>query len=246
MNETILAVDDQTEVLRQIDMMLRFEGFQVRRANDGIEALEILNSEPVDLILADVAMPRMNGYQLYERVRQHPDWTTIPFLFLTARGMDSDIRFGKELGVDDYLVKPITNEDLLASIRGKLRRARQVALHTGVLPEGSGDDNLSYEHLKLSPRSHQAWIDDTVLQLSAREFKLLQTLMSDPATVHEPQDLIEATHGYKLAPDEASDLLRPLVRTLRRKLATADGESLDYIVTVRGVGYRLRLPGEIG
>jgi DNA-binding response OmpR family regulator len=123
---SILLVDDQPEILENLSMAVEAAGYQVLTANDGYEALTILQDQPVSLILADIAMPKMNGYQLYERVRENPQWVMIPFLFLTARALDSDIRYGKELGVDDYLTKPIDVEDLLAAVQGKLRRVEQL------------------------------------------------------------------------------------------------------------------------
>jgi CheY-like chemotaxis protein len=107
-NPAILVVDDEPDLLDNIGMALEYEEFNILAARNGVEALVTLESQPVDLILADVAMPDMNGYQLYERVRQNPNWGAIPFIFLTARKMNSDIRYGKELGVDDYLTKPIS------------------------------------------------------------------------------------------------------------------------------------------
>ena len=119
---SILVVDDQLDILDNIGLALEAEGYRVLTATDGVEALDVLQSQPVDLILADIAMPRMNGYQLCERVWKNPQWVAIPFVFLTARALDSDIRYGKALGVDDYLTKPIQPEDLLAAVRGRLRR----------------------------------------------------------------------------------------------------------------------------
>ena len=126
-NATILVVDDHVAVLESMAVTLEAEGYQVLTAVDGVEALSILESQPADLILADIAMPRMNGYQLLERVRANPAWVAMPFLFLTARAMDSDVRYGKELGVDDYLTKPIEPEDVIAAVHGKLLRGRQLS-----------------------------------------------------------------------------------------------------------------------
>ncbi|RPJ56340.1 MAG: response regulator, partial [Dehalococcoidia bacterium] len=111
---SILVIDDEPDLLTNITLTLEAENYQVFTAGNGLEALDALQTQPVNLILADIAMPDMNGYQLYERVRARPEWVTIPFVFLTARAMDSDIRYGKELGVDDYLTKPIRAADLLA------------------------------------------------------------------------------------------------------------------------------------
>src|SRR4051812_43325670 len=124
---TILVADDQPDLRAMISLTLESAGFQVLASGDGLEALATLQAQAVDLILADIAMPRMNGYQLYQRVCETPRWLAIPFIFLTARSLDSDIRYGKELGVDDYLIKPIEPEDLLAAVQGRLRRAAQLA-----------------------------------------------------------------------------------------------------------------------
>ena len=129
-NISILVVDDEPNFLDNIRLALEAEGYRVLSAGNGVEALAVLHSQPVNLILSDIAMPDMNGYQLYERVRERPQWLTIPFVFLTARKLDSDIRYGKELGVDGYLTKPIRAADLLAVVRGKLRRAQQLVQST--------------------------------------------------------------------------------------------------------------------
>jgi DNA-binding response OmpR family regulator len=195
----------------------------------------------VDLILADIAMPRMNGYQLYERVRENPEWVTIPFVLLTARAMDSDIRYGKELGVDDYLTKPIQPEDLLASVQGKLRRAEQLTqIRTQPAPPVSASQVVVVGQLRVDPGQHRAWMKGEELKLSAREFAVLEYLARRPNQVVSPQQLVKVTHQLDTDPGDAGNLLRPLVRSLRRKLGHPVGES-GCIENVRGVGYRLVL-----
>src|SRR6185503_9608724 len=137
---------DQPDLVKNMALTLEVEGYRVLGAGDGLEALNVLQAQPVDLIVADIAMPRMNGYQLYERVRENTQWVTIPFIFLTARSLDSDIRYGKELGADDYLIKPIEPEDLLAVVRGKLRRAQQLS-HPA--PSGGGHGHLDVGRLQI-------------------------------------------------------------------------------------------------
>ena len=110
MTAVILVVEDQPAMQRNIQIGLTMSGYEVVVAADGIEALDLLAGQPVDLILADIAMPRMNGYQLYEKVRQDPRWVRIPFVFISARGLDSDVRYGKALGADDYLVSPSSSK----------------------------------------------------------------------------------------------------------------------------------------
>jgi DNA-binding NarL/FixJ family response regulator len=122
----ILVVDDEKNIRDSIGDILTLQGFEAITAKDGLEALSVLKRRKPDLIVADIMMPRMNGYQLFQRIRDFDAWDYIPFLFLSAKGEDVDIRFGKEMGADDYLRKPIDAEDLLAAIRGKLRRYEQL------------------------------------------------------------------------------------------------------------------------
>jgi DNA-binding response OmpR family regulator len=240
---TILVVDDQPEILDNLELLLEAEGFQVLTARDGIEALALLQSQAVDLILADIAMPRMNGYQLHERVRENPKWIAVPFLFLTARALDSDIRYGRELGVDAYLTKPIQPEDLLATVQGRLRRAQQLAqvAHQPV-PQVVPLDPLQLGRLRIDPAQHRVWMDQRPVQLSAREFVLLEYLARRANRVVSPQELILVTHQLETDRVEAGALLRPLIRSLRRKLGYSVGE-MGCIENVRGVGYRLMVPG---
>jgi len=127
--KTILVVDDDLSMLDNLADILELNGFRVLKALDGLQALETLQEQIPDLILADVMMPEMNGYQLYQRVRRIPEFIQIPFIFLTAKGEIEDVRFGKELGADDYLLKPIQAEDLMAVILGKIMRYDELKKH---------------------------------------------------------------------------------------------------------------------
>ena len=243
---SILVVDDQPEILENLALVLELEGYEVLTAKDGVEALAVLESRLVDLILADIAMPRMNGYQLYERVRQNPRCVAVPFMFLTARAMDSDIRFGKELGVDDYLTKPIQPEDLLAAVHGRLRRAQQLAqLSPQLAPAAvSGLAVLNLGRLRIDPGQHRVWMAGDEVKLSAREFVLLTYLAQRVDRAVPVQELIWVTHELNTDRVEAGSLLRPLIRTLRRKLGYPVG-TMGCIENVRGIGYRLTTPEEM-
>jgi DNA-binding response OmpR family regulator len=244
---SILLVDDQPDILANLSMALQASGYHVFSAGDGYEALAILQTRPVNLILADIAMPRMNGYQLYEQVRSTPPWFMIPFLFLTARALDSDIRYGKGLGVDDYLTKPIEVEDLLAAVQGKLRRTQQLvsgnlvaASATSPVPP-SKDPILIVGRLKINIEQYQGWLDDRLIVFSAREFALLVHLAQHIEQVILAQELVLITHQLSTDHIEAGTLLRPLIGSLRRKLNYNVGER-SCIENVRSVGYRLLMP----
>ncbi|NTV65130.1 MAG: response regulator transcription factor [Oscillochloris sp.] len=260
---TILIVDDQPELLMGLQMALEAAGYAVITAQDGHIALDRLQNEPIDLILADIAMPELNGYQLFERVRTDPRMLRIPFVFLTARAMASDIRYGKTLGVDDYLTKPIKPEDLLAVIEGRLRRARELneaslplapaesvgsasmAVRTPQAPVTStgirdypASDLIEVGNLRISPSQHRVWLKETEITLSAREFRVLEYLARRPGQVVPPHEIVQMSHSLTTDDTEASSLLRPIVRLLRRRLGYATGE-MGCIENVRGVGYRL-------
>jgi DNA-binding response OmpR family regulator len=246
---SILVVDDQPDLLEGLALTLEAAGYRVRCADNGLSALALLQEHPADLIIADIAMPELNGYQLYEQVRRNKAWISIPFLFLTARSLDSDVRYGKAMGVDDYLIKPIKPEDLLASVAGRLRRAMDLARArppstnqpaSAGSPEPDGDV-LQLGRLRISTSQHRVWMDHREIVLSPREFKLLDQLGRQASQVVEPHKLIKASHGLHTDSIEAGQLLRPLIRSLRRKLGFAIGD-MGCIENVRGVGYRLNPP----
>jgi putative two-component system response regulator len=124
--ETLLIVEDNPVLREGLHEMLELEGFNVMTASNGREALEKMASLSPDLILSDIAMPEMDGYAFFRAVRNNPEWISIPFLFLTARGEKHDILAGKDLGADDYLVKPLTREELLTAVRARLGRSQQL------------------------------------------------------------------------------------------------------------------------
>lgn len=240
----ILIVDDDPQLRQGIEVVLESAGYATAAVADGQEALKYLNLQPVSLIVSDIAMPQMNGYQLLERVRRNPAWEKVPFIFLTARGMDSDVRYGKELGVDDYLVKPFESQDLIASVRGKLRWARQEVAEDGRI--GTRSDPAESElggvyrlgRLKIAAAEHRAWIGDEQIKLSPRELRLLEHLARNAGRVVSAQELVMSSHDLKTDNVEAGNLVRPLIRSLRRKLGYSVGE-MGCIENVRGAGYRL-------
>lgn len=123
----ILIVDDNEETRMLVSMILHKDGLRCSLAENGQKALEILHSGTIpDLILSDIMMPEMNGYELFEHIQDNPDWRRIPFIFFSLKDSMEDIRKGRQLGVDDYLTKPIMPDALLAAVRGKLKRFRQL------------------------------------------------------------------------------------------------------------------------
>ena len=234
---SILIVDDEPALTNQLSTILELEGYDVLTAADGRDALPIISDSSVDLIISDVSMPGMNGYQFLTTLRQDPAQVGIPVIFLSARGMDSDIRFGKELGVDDYLVKPITADDLLAAVRGRLLRASQMAAYAGSTQPAAGQA-VQVGPLKIDHERHQVEVGKTELTLSPREFRLLSMLATRPEHPFSPEDLVRCTHEFDTDAFEAGNLIRPLIRSLRIKVEEPSQGRLQ-IENVRGVGYRL-------
>jgi DNA-binding response OmpR family regulator len=235
MTASILIVDDEPDLLDSLCLTLTSAGYHVLTAASGVAALTILHSKAVNLILADIAMPELNGYQLLEKVRQNPAWLTIPFVFLTARKMDSDIRYGKSLGVDDYLTKPVHSADLLAVIEGKLRRQQQLAQVSPAPPLSDNDEVLNLGGLRVDSGQHRVWVNDREVYLSAREFALLEYLARQRGKVVSVEELVQATHHLKTDHADAGSLVRSLVHAVRRKTD-------NCVENVRGVGYRIAPP----
>ena len=240
----ILVVDDEPDLLDSLEMTLLADGHQVLKANHGEEALSLLQNHQVDLVLADIAMPHMNGYQLYERVRENPAWVTIPFVFLSARAMDTDIRYGKELGVDDYLIKPIRSAELTAVLRGKLKRSQQ--LRRSIMKQADQVTLKAGLHqvgaLRIDIDRHQVILGEEEIKLSAKEFSMLVYLANQVGKIVSHQELIQITHDLETDPIEAGTLLRPLISSVRHKLRSASPQAKghhDYIENVRSLGYRL-------
>ena len=243
MDKTILIVDDDPELLRAIQLTLEAADYQVLAADSAAQALRLLEHQTVHLILADVAMPNMNGYQLFGAVSEHPVWCFIPFIMLSARNLDSDIQYGKELGVDDYLIKPIRSAELLATVRGKLKRAeRWVGSQVmGVPATSAGKGDLCFGNLRIHLDQHRVWVDEQVVQFTPSEFKLLVRLAEQPGQVVTHEALIQATHSIDTNAQDASRLLRPLIGSLRRKLGYAAGD-MGCIQSIRSVGYQFIPP----
>ena len=238
----ILVVDDEPDLRHGVQIALVEAGFEAVTAKNGREALKILQTRPIDLILTDVAMPDMNGYQLLERVYDNPEWGAIPFIFFSGRDLDSDIRYGKELGADDYLTKPVDGADLLATVRGKLRRAKRLGLRPLAATSPPQMANIAtFGPIQIEYGQHRVWVDGKLVELTIREFTALELMTQKANAVLSPQEIIQATHGLETDYVEASNLLRPIIRSLRRKLGYQTGD-LGCIESVRGVGYRFVPP----
>ncbi|GBD30329.1 Alkaline phosphatase synthesis transcriptional regulatory protein PhoP [bacterium HR32] len=217
----ILVVDDERPLVESIRFALEREGYQVVEAQDGVAALELARSQRFDLVILDVMLPGMSGFELCRVLRQESD---VPILLLTARTDESDRVVGLDLGADDYVTKPFSMRELMARVRAALRR-RGMQQAT---PLSVGD-------VVLDPARHEVRCGDRVLPLAPKEYDLLEVLLRHAGRVLSRGQLLEQVWGYDYAGDERTVDVH--VSWLRRKLREA-GSSVR-IEAVRGVGYRL-------
>jgi two-component system, OmpR family, response regulator MprA len=220
----VLVVDDEPAVRRALERALRLESYDVELAADGEEALDRLVTSPVDAVVLDVLMPRLDGIEVVRRMRQGGDRT--PVLMLTARDAIDDRVAGLDVGADDYLVKPFALRELQARLRALIRR-------TG---DGTDGEVLRYADLVLDPIAHEVHRGERLIELSKTEFSLLQLFMQHPRQVLTRSTIFEHVWGYDFGP--TSNALGVYMGYLRRK--TEAGGEPRLLHTVRGVGYVLR------
>jgi two-component system, OmpR family, response regulator MprA len=219
----VLVVDDEPQLRRALERALKLEGYEVELAADGDEALRSVGGGPLDAIVLDVLMPKVDGLEVCRELRARGDET--PILMLTARDAVQDRVDGLDAGADDYVVKPFALEELLARLRALLRRTN-----------GGGAEALSYADLSLDPATREVCRGERLVELTKTEFALLEHLMRHPRLVLTRSQLFEAVWGYDFGP--RSNSLEVYIGYLRRK--TEEGGEPRLIQTVRGVGYSLR------
>ena len=223
---TILLVDDEESVQKLLTYPLERDGYRVVQARDGDEALARFDAEKVDLVVLDVLLPKLDGLEVCKRLRAR---STVPIVMLTARDDEFDKVVGLELGADDYITKPFSIREFRSRIRALLRRA-STPRH-----EPAEEEVIEIDGLRIDPVRRSVEVGGTSVQLTYVEFELLRTLAQRPGRVLSRQALLEALWG-------GSDYREPRtidvhVRHLREKLER-DPREPQFILTVRGVGYR--------
>ena len=224
----IVVVDDEQAVRDSLRRSLSFNGYDIAIAEDGEQALDVIEKEQPDLVILDVMMPKMDGLEVCRHLRSHGD--DRPFLVLTARDGVSDRVAGLDAGADDYLPKPFALEELLARVRSLLRRAAAEASGP------SSQAEITFEDLKLNPDTRDVVRGNRTISLTRTEFALLQLLMTNPRRVLSRSTILEEVWGYDFP--TSGNALEVYIGYLRRK-TEQEGEP-RLIHTVRGVGYVLR------
>ena len=225
----VLAVDDEEHITELIAMALGFNGFEVERAGSGRQALEAVAKRRPDLIVLDGMLPDLDGFEVARRLRQgEGNGTRIPVIFLTARDSTADKVEGLRLGVDDYVTKPFSIEELIERVKAVLRRAGGA---------GPGEHKLTYHDLVLDEDTRDVWRAGRLIELTPTEYKLLHYLLSNASRVLTREQILEAVWDYTFA--GSASVLETYVSYLRHKI---DDVEPPLLHTVRGVGYSLRLP----
>lgn len=225
LNKKILVVDDEQAIVDILKFNLQREGYDVIECYDGKSGYEAAINENPDLILLDVMLPEMDGFEVCRKLRNE---ISTPIIMITARTEEIDKVLGLELGADDYITKPFGVRELMARVKANLRR-------TVIQPQNTESDNsLVFGELKIDFESYEVKKGDKVLELTTREFELLKFLSAIPGKIVSRETLLEKVWGYEYYGDGRT--VDVTVRRLREKLEENPAEP-QYIVTKRGVGY---------
>jgi two-component system, OmpR family, alkaline phosphatase synthesis response regulator PhoP len=222
---TILVVDDEEDIIELVELNLAREDYRILSCTTGEKALEIAGSKLPDLIILDLMLPGIDGLEVCRRLKGDSKTASIPVIMLTARGEETDIVIGLELGADDYITKPFSGRVLVARVRRLLQKASQ--------PTGE-QDVIRIHDLVIDSARHEVRVKDKKVDLTRTEFDILRTLAKRPGLVLSRYQIINAIHDTDyLVTDRAGDVQ---IVSLRKKLEPYAA----YIETVRGVGYRFK------
>ncbi len=223
MKQRILLVDDEHAIVESLGYALEREGYEVLEAADGSQALDLARTAPPDLVLLDVMLPGMSGFEVCRILRQE---SRVPILMITARADEPDRIVGLDLGADDYVTKPFSVREVLARVRAALRRTQAVPARDEVLRVGE---------IVLDVARHVVRVGEQPVVLPPRQFDLLRAFLSNPGRVLTRALLLQQVWGYEYDGDDRTVDVH--VRWLRRKLQEAG--AVTSIETIRGVGYKL-------
>ncbi len=224
MGEKILVIDDEETTVQLISILLERRGYEVIKAFRAEDGLRKAYRTHPDLVLLDIMMPNMDGWEVCRRLRELSD---VPIIFLTARSEIRDVVKGLEMGADDYIVKPYDNDELVARVRAHLRRS----------PKPSVSEELVFDggNFRINFLNREVWVRDKLVHLTPKEFKLLATLVRNAGRVIPRTELVKEAWGPEYA--DATDSLKLYIHYLRQKIEPDTSNSI-YILTSRGVGYR--------
>ena len=234
MTKKILVVDDAPAMVRLISRVLTKEGFEVLESNNGQDALRLLYNNKPDLVLLDVVMPKMDGWQTCSRIRDIS--AIIPIIMLTGRRKtENDVVRGLDYGADDYLIKPVGNKELVARVQAMLRRAEMPS----ATEDQGKDSTLSNGYLTIDIAQRKVVVDGKPIKLTPIEFRMLALLLQNTGRILTHQQMLEKVWGWEYVDD--LDYVRIYISHLRRKIEP-DPALPKYIITEPGVGYYFQKP----
>ena len=231
MDRKILIVDDEKNIVEIIAFNLKKEGYQVIKAADGEEGVKMAMEENPDLILLDIMMPKMDGYEACKKIREKKN---TPIIMLTARAEELDKVLGLELGADDYVTKPFGVRELMARVKANLRKNVYREEPTAAAVEEKPAAEGNFGRLDINAERYEVRKDGKALDLTLREFELLKFLSERKGQVFSREILLEKVWGYEYYGDVRT--VDVTIRRLREKIEDAPGKP-TYILTKRGVGY---------
>ncbi len=224
----ILIIEDEAKIARFVELELKHEGYEVETAEDGVEAMQLASEKDFDLIIMDLMMPNMDGLEACRRIREI---SGTPIIMLTAKGEDTDKLIGFEYGADDYMTKPFNIMELKARIRAILRRSAANSSGTG------GDEELMVGNIALNTARRDVKTDGRPVDLTAKEFDLMELFMRNPGRVYSRENLLNIVWGYEYPGDIRTVDVH--IRRLREKMERNPAEP-ELILTKWGVGYYFR------
>ena len=221
----VLVVDDEKLLVKGIKFNLENDGYEVECAYDGEQAVEIVRQGKVDLVILDLMMPKMDGFEACKRIRE---FSKVPIIMLTAKSEDTDKIIGFEYGADDYITKPFNVMELKVRVRAILRRVGQDS------SKKRPNDHIIAGRIELAPSSRNAYIDGDIVDLTAKEYDLIELLAKNPGRVYSRENLLDVVWGYDYPGDIRTVDVH--IRRLREKLER-EPASPEHIMTKWGVGY---------
>ncbi len=226
----ILIVEDDPEIRDGIEIFLRSQGYQVHKAGNGVEGLEVLEKEPIDLAIVDIMMPRMDGITMTVRLREKYEF---PVIMLSAKSEETDKVMGLNIGADDYVTKPFTPLELMARVNSQLRRYSRFKNREGA--QESNDRVYIAGGLELNEDTVEVFVDGKPAHLTPSEFKILALLMKNPGRVFSADEIYERIWNEKAI---NTDTIMVHVRNIRDKIEINPREP-KYLKVVWGVGYKI-------
>ena len=227
----ILVCDDDKDIVEAIEIYLTQEGYHILKAYDGQDALDILNSETVDLLIIDVMMPRLDGIRATVKIRE---CNPLPIIILSAKSEDTDKILGLNIGADDYITKPFNPLELIARVKSQLRRYTQLNPNSGA--RETVNNEITIKGMSINRDNHKVIVDGEEIKLTPIEFDILYLLASNPGKVFSTDEIFEKVWNEKVY--EANNTVMVHIRRLRGKMKE-DTRQNKIITTVWGVGYKI-------